>query len=1412
MSVLGTVPVFDCKSDEWPVHVAQLNSFFVANDITDTSDKDGGKRRAILLNCMSQDSYRLIRDLLHPEKPENVSYKTIVDTLNAHFEPKKCVYAEREKFYDAKKESGESLMNYAARLRGLASTCKFGTSLEMSLTDRFVMGVDSSAVREKLYREDPANMKLSKALEISIAAESAHKIVRGAGAPEVVVKQEPLLYAAASAGRSRCSKGRARGRAAPRAVGSGGTGGSGGTRCGVCGAKSHASAECGFRHLACDICGVKGHLKRMCTAKKSESSSSGNHKGWRSHYICDDSDSDEYEESVAVNNLKCTDEKPLTVEVSAHGCAIGMEVDSGSGVSALPAALWRRYFATHSALGESNKTLRTYGGSIIKPIGVCELPITYNGTTKNIRFFVVEDGPVPLLGRDFMSKFNFAIVPLNYSSVNKNEQILNKYSSLFSGKLGTFNKYKLSLHLREGATPRFFKARPVPFALKDKVGAELDRMVRVGILKPVSYSKYASPIVAVLKKNNGVRICGDYSVSINKDLKIDSYPLPKINELCASLHNCRYFSKIDLSNSYNQFLLDDQSQEYTCINTHKGLFVYTRLVFGLANAPALFQRAMVQLLHGIEGVQCFLDDVLISAPTREAHWERVDAVMSRLSDAGLMLQRSKCSFFQDKVEYLGYVIDRDGVHKCPEKVKAIVEAKVPENSKQLKSFLGLVNFYRSFIPQAATILEPLHGLLRKDVPWNWAEEHQKSFDAVKKELSSRRVLAHWDPQKELVLTVDAGPAGLGAVLAVRYPNGAERPLCYASRALSKSERAYSQIMKEATAIVYGIKKYHQYLYGRERPFILRTDHKPLLSIFSPDKGVPQMTEARLQRYALFLGAYNYKIEYVSSEKNVADYLSQHPVDASPPKEEADAGSYVNALAAAGAPLPASLAELRAALANDKLLSEVSRYVANGWPRKVRDDGLLPYHRCRHELHVDNGSLLRGHRIVIPTVYRPAVLQELHAAHLGIVKMKLLARERCWYPGIDRDIEKVAADCDRCISMRTAPARANMESWEWPRSVFERIHLDFLGPFHGKIYMVLIDAHSKWLECVEMPSLTTQMLINKLQKIFSHFGLPKSIVTDNAKTFVSTDFSTYCVNSGITHILSPTYSPQSNGLAENAVKICKRFITNARKDGPLKDLKEKLDEYLFHYRITPHCTTGVSPATLMFGRNIRCKLDLLNVPVQSPSADKRLLEVPDRVRLNQARQKINFGGRDRTFKVNDQVWVKDYRSNPKKPTWILGKVDSRVGKVVYDVSVLGTDIVWRRHVNQLLNANSYDGHNVEPTWTYDESRSQPTAGANGGGGGGADASSPRPRSRPAAPNARADGALPHPRRTPPSAARSTSSSSAFPHDVDDDDTFETPPSNGGAKPAAPSPLVENDEKSPKRTRSGRPVNPPKRLFY
>ena len=247
--------------------------------------------------------------------------------------------------------------------------------------------------------------------------------------------------------------------------------------------------------------------------------------------------------------------------------------------------------------------------------------------------------------------------------------------------------------------------------MKVKIEEELNRLVSLGILQPVQFSDWATPIVPVLKSDKSVRICGDFKITVNPVSKLDRYPIPRIEHLFATLGGGTTFTKLDMSEAYQQIELEDSSRQCTVINTHKGLFQYNRLPFGISSAPAIFQRVMESLLQGIAGVVVYLDDVLVTGRTNEEHLESLELVLKRMEEAGLLLKKEKCSFMASLVTYLGHVIDADGLRPIVEKVDAIKVAPNPKNLTQLKSYLGLLTYYNRFLPNLSTVLFPLYRLL-----------------------------------------------------------------------------------------------------------------------------------------------------------------------------------------------------------------------------------------------------------------------------------------------------------------------------------------------------------------------------------------------------------------------------------------------------------------------------------------------------------------------------------------------------------------------------------------------------------------------------------------------------------------------------------------------------------------------------
>ena len=332
-----------------------------------------------------------------------------------------------------------------------------------------------------------------------------------------------------------------------------------------------------------------------------------------------------------------------------------MEIDTGASVSVISEATYRRLGdADHAPpIRNSTVTLRTYTGEDIKVVGAVQVEVEHQGERKELPLIVVHGDGHSLLGRDWLAhlKLDWSTI-FQVNSERGLQAILSQHANVFLPELGMVKGVTAKIHVDPQACPRFCKPRSVPFAMKQKVEEELERLLKEGIIEPVQFSEWAAPIVPVRKNDGSVRICSDYRMTINQAAKLDAYPLPKIEDLFTSLSGGVYFTKLDLSHAYQQLQLDETSRPYVTINTHKGLFQYTRLPFGVSSAPAIFQRTMESLLQGMDQVVVYIDDILIAGGTQAEHLKKLDEVMQRLKEAGMRLKKEKCHFLQPSVEYL----------------------------------------------------------------------------------------------------------------------------------------------------------------------------------------------------------------------------------------------------------------------------------------------------------------------------------------------------------------------------------------------------------------------------------------------------------------------------------------------------------------------------------------------------------------------------------------------------------------------------------------------------------------------------------------------------------------------------------------------------------------------------------------
>jgi hypothetical protein len=607
---------------------------------------------------------------------------------------------------------------------------------------------------------------------------------------------------------------------------------------------------------------------------------------------------------------------------------------------------------------------------------------------------------------------------------------------------------------------------------------ELERLETAGIITKTENSEWGTPIVPVMKPNGEVRICADYKVTVNRQIQDEHYPIPKIEDIFANMSGGNIFCTLDLKNAYLHLLMDEASADIQTLSTHKGQFRVNRLMFGVKVAPGIWQRIMDKVLSGLEGTQCFFDDIIIQGKSEEGLLSRLEMVLHRIKINGLRLNRDKCKFLHTKIEYLGHTIDANGIHKSEDKVKAIKQARRPQNVSELRTFLGLVNYYNRFIENLATILYPLHKLLQKEKKYKWTDQCEQSFQKIKDIIANEIVLTHFDPDLPLVLATDASPVGLGSVLSHRFLDGSERPIEFASRTLTKPEEKYNQIDKEATGIYWGLKKFFQYCYGRK--FILVTDHKPLVTIFNPDKNLPSMSATRLFNYSHFLSGFDYKIEFrKTSEHGNADFLSRFPVEkySNATMDQTDV-FYMKQIETINLNHILVVQETR----KDENLRQLLLALETG-------QSLEHYGYHDGELCIHDGCIMKGWRVMIPDSLKKYVLKELHFGHLGIVKTKALARSFCYWRGLDKDIEDSISKCRQCREKQNLPKKEINHPWEPASQPWERVHIDFAGPTNGNYFLLVVDAFSKWVEVMPAKNITSSWTIRELRKIFTTFGLP-----------------------------------------------------------------------------------------------------------------------------------------------------------------------------------------------------------------------------------------------------------------------------------------------------------------------------------
>ena len=1277
-SSLPTFPGFDPTCELLSDYMSRFKTYADAHSLHES------KQAGIFLTNQSPSLYKqlsnLAAQLSTPKQINELTLDEIEKFLREQYDPAQFIVRERHKFWsDMSRKPGEAINELAARIRQDASTCDFTEitdPLDEAMRTRFMCSVNNEAVLKALFKVKPAELTFAKAVETALETEEASKVAK-----ETVHGSTPLVNQVQGTNPSHNPK-TPKSNQGNKHRNRQGYGkkdqGKQGTPCFRCDYTNHGPDDCKFKDVNCNYCNIKGHIERACRKKKKEQSA------------CKIITSKQTGKVRRVDSMH-----QLRQAIIINGQAIPLELDTGACDNFITDKVWQKL--GRPVLQPSTTRYESATQDEINVLGRCQIRSKLpneRGKGTPINYVVSTVPNLNLLGRAAIFTLGISIdealrntagtprvltVGVDVPDTKLQDgcrKLCQEFPDVFKDELGCLKGYELEVNFKPDTQPVFTQPRPVPFALNDDLNQALDVGIAKGIWKPVRFNDYGTPIVPVRKPGGKIRVCGDYSKTVNTQLETHRQPIPLPEDLFRKLAGGHGYTKIDLADAYNQIPLGPESQKKLALSTQRGVLLQMRLPFGITSAPGYFQGIMNQLTSDLPGVAVYLDDILVSGANAEDHLKNLRNLLKRLDEHNLRCRLEKCQFAQPTVEYLGHKLTAHGLEKGV-KADAVAQMPAPKDESGLKSFLGSVQFYHKFLPNLSDTTEPLNKLLRKGEKWYWGENQQINFDKLKNYLTEDTVLAHFNPDLPIGIACDASNTGIGAVLFHRYPDGSERPIENVSKTLNDTQRKYGQVQKEALSIVYGLKKFYQYLYGRR--FILVTDHKPLLAMFGPKKGVPTLAANRLSRWALLLSQYEYTVEYRPTNKHGnADALSRLPLgpdDKFDYGEDSDDVDTVLAIRTIGEQIEKDASTLAKETSKDPILSQVMRYTTEGWPVKdLRKEGngelLECFRQIADSLSVVDNCLLNGTRVVIPTCLQRDTLQLLHMGHFGMQRMKQLARSAVYWPRIDKDIEETCRQCTDCAENQRNPPKYPVHPWMLPEKPWSRLHIDHAVGFKGSNWLVLVDAYSKYPCITRTNSTSTKATTDILEETFAHFGYPHTIVSDNATTFTSGEFKEWCKQRGIVHLTGAPYHPATNGAAERLVQSFKNSLNKSR-DSP----KQALQAFLMQYRRTP-LSTGFSPSQLLNGRQIRCMIDML-LPSPAALAQKAQMDTNKSKPAAQPISKVV------SYEVGTPVWALYY--GPKRndmPRWVPAVVTKMSGPRNLSVRVVPKGPVWRRHVEQL----------------------------------------------------------------------------------------------------------------------------------
>ena len=937
-----------------------------------------------------------------------------------------------------------------------------------------------------------------------------------------------------------------------------------------------------------------------------------------------------------------------------------------------------------------------------------------------------------VLAEDLHENCNVSEIPIqNSDSLNdqqkaKLRKLLDQNCDVFAKDeydLGKTDLIKCSIKTGN-ATPIRKKPYRTPFAYREEVGRQIDEMLKLGLISP-SNSSWAAPILCVKKKDGGIRICCDYR-ALNDVTEKFYWPLPNVDDIFSNLGGARFFSSLDFLKGYHQIPMESKSKNKTAFVCEEGLFEYNYMPFGLSCAPSVYQECMSRMLNGLGSfATAYLDDVLIWSKTFELHLQHLQIVFDRIRNAKLKLKASKCEFLKKEMKYLGHVIKTNGeLQVDKDKVKVIEKLQAPKTVREVRSFVGMLSYYRRYIPEFSKVAAPLTSLTKKNCKFQWTDEQERSFATLKEALLKAPILHLPTIGEPFQLFTDASDAAIGALLTQKVGD-TFKPVYYLSHLLSDTQRRWPIIEKEAYSIVFALEKFRPFL--MDTPCKVFSDHCPLKYIHSADN-----KNAKLQRWATKISGFGAKIEFLPGHKNKqADFLSRLEVRNIPkyvdtPVIESRVDDVMlldivknentpqeNELKETCVPELSPNIDFRECQEKDKKIKEIidhlksHRLKSKFYGKYVIVDNLL--------YNVDRDENLR---LEVPKALQETLIKEMHEGtlgrHIGRDRTFDNLRIRYHWKGMATMTYDYVAQCGPCNEQNLRTKAAPIQDVPIADYPFQRLAIDLAGPYPetlqgNKLCLTVTDHFSGWIEAFAIPdkkAVTIAKIL--LDEVFRRFSWCRFITSDNGTEMVN-EVLTELTNLGnIHHIRTSIYHPQANGKAERPHHTMVACLAKVAK---INNWDEYLPSFCSAYNFSRSAGRKFSPYYLVYHRDPTLPVDTILQRRDRYYGEEYLPQALERMHTayrlvrkrlkEQAEYNKEYANKHRgakmsSFEVGDPIYLRNYvRANKLDKKWMpYFRVIGRRGPVSYLVQNQLTGKTQRVHVGDMQKARGSDAWKVE----------------------------------------------------------------------------------------------------------------------